>query len=112
MTIPLILVLVVLINLYLTYLANVAAGGLYLSDYDEQKFLSSLKPGKREFVTFLMKNPARVGSTAILVEDVCLAASSVILFYLGWRWTPVETLSYLAGVVLAVVGCFLHVGLA
>lgn len=112
MILPLVLSLVVLISLYLTYLVNVAAGGLYLSDYDEQKFLTSLKPRKREFITFVMKNPARMGNTAILVEDVCLAASSVILFYLGWRWTPVETLSYLAGVALAALGGFLHIGLA
>ncbi|MFH2056259.1 MAG: hemolysin family protein [bacterium] len=112
MTTPLILLLAVLISLYTTYLVNVAAAGLYLSDYDEQKFFASLKPRTREFVSFLMKNPARMGNTAILVEDICLAANSVILFYLGLRWIPLEGFSYLAGIVLAFVGAFLHVGLA
>lgn len=108
----LILALVVVICLYLTYLVNVAAAGLYLSDYDEQKFLTSLKPRKREFLTYLMKNPARMGNAAILIEDVCLGASSVVLFYLGWTWAPAGTLSYLAGAALAMLGVILHVGLA
>ncbi len=112
MILPAILLLVVLINLYLTYLVNVAAGGLYLSDYDEQRFLGSVKQRQREFLNFLMNNPARMGNTAILVEDICLAASSVILFYLGWRWAPVGSLAYLVGVALAIVGGALHVILA
>jgi CBS domain containing-hemolysin-like protein len=110
--ITLLLLLPVLVTLYLTYLFKLVAAGLYLSDYDEQRFLSSLKPRKQVSVTFLLRNPHRVAVAAMVVETLSLGVTTILLFMIGARLVTHDLFGYLLGAVLALVGWFLHLTLA
>jgi hypothetical protein len=82
--IPAALIIGVLISLYLSYLFNLVAGNVYMSDYDEERFLNSTGGSKRAFLSYLLKNPVRLAVTATVTETLSLAASSARLFALGF----------------------------
>ncbi len=106
--IPLILLLVILIAYYLSYLFNLAASGLYLSDYDEERFISSVKESRKQFFIFLMKEPKRVAVTAILVESLSLAAATVALFIVALKVAPTNLPAYALGILFVLAGWALH----
>lgn len=107
-----ILILGALIAYYLTYLFNLVAGNLYLSDYEEAKFITSLKERKKKVLTYLLKNPKQAAVTALLVETFALATSSVLLFTIALREGPGGVVNYLLGALVILVGWGIHVTIA
>lgn len=70
---------------YISYLFSVAASGLYLSDYDEQKFLFSLSERRRAAVHFLLDNPKLLAVSATVVQSATLVVATVLWYSIGSR---------------------------
>lgn len=106
------LILGVLLAYYFTYLFNLVAGNLYLSDYDEARLLTSLKGRKKAYLTGLLGNPKRMAVTALLVETFSLAVSSVLLFMIGHMVGPTGLYGYGLGALFILVGWGIHLTIA
>jgi putative hemolysin len=96
---------------YLSYLLSITAGGLYLSDYEESKFINSLSTHKRDYLQHLLKNPKRVAATADVVLSAALISSTVCWYLLGrYLQLPVANHYVLQGVFL-LFGWFIYLSL-
>ena len=95
---------------YLSYLLSITSGGLYLSDYEESKFINLLPAHKRDYLQKLLKNPKRVAATADIVLSAALIVSTVCWFVLGgYLQLPVN--HYVLQIVLLLVGWFIYLSL-
>ncbi len=96
---------------YLSYLLSITSGGLYLSDYEESKFINSLSAHKREYLQRLLKNPKRVAATADIVLSAALIVSTVCWFVLG-RYLQLPAVNhYVLQIALLLVGWFIYLSL-
>jgi putative hemolysin len=95
---------------YLSYLLSITSGGLYLSDYEESKFINSLPAHKRDYLQMLLKNPKRVAATADIVQSVALIVSTVCWFMLG-RHLQLPVNQYVIQVALLLIGWFIYLSL-
>jgi len=95
---------------YLSYLLSITAGGLYLSDYEESKFINLLPAHKRDYLQQLLKNPKRVAATADIVLSAALIVSTVCWFVLG-RYLQLPVNHYVLQIVLPLVGWFIYLSL-
>jgi CBS domain containing-hemolysin-like protein len=82
MTIAILAVLIAIL-FYSAYIFSVATSGLYLSDYDEQKFISSLSGRRLTNVRFLIENPRRLAVTSSLLQSGTLMVTTVFWFIIG-----------------------------
>ncbi|TFH58047.1 MAG: hypothetical protein E4G91_09780, partial [Candidatus Zixiibacteriota bacterium] len=92
---------------YLSYLLSITAGGLYLSDYEESKFINSLPAHKRDYLQQLLKNPKRVAATADIVLSAALIVSTVCWFVLGRYLQLTAVNRYVLQIVLLLAGWFI-----
>lgn len=100
--------LAILILYYLSYVFAVAAGGLYLSDYDEKRFVGSLSETKRLAVQGLLDNPKRLAVTATLIQSGSLIVSTILWFLIGSSVELPGLQKYAVAVVLIVIGWFVY----
>jgi putative hemolysin len=111
MTIGIALLVGIGLAYYLSYLLSITAGGLYLSDYEESKFINSLPAHKREYLQRLLKNPKQVAATADIVLSAALIVSTICWYVLGrYLQLPVVN-SYVLQIVLLLVGWFIYLSL-
>ncbi len=96
---------------WVSYNVSVAAGGLYLSDYDERRFLDSLQNGQRRAVQSILDNPKRLAVTATLVQSGCLIASTILWFLIGSRPELPAAQKYAVEAALIVAGWFVYTSL-
>jgi CBS domain containing-hemolysin-like protein len=89
---------------YLSYLFSLTAGGLYLTDYDEQKFIESLPVRKQHYLLYLLNNPTQVAATATVVQTVSLVASTICWFLIGTRLNLPDPHRYPIAVLLVAFG--------
>jgi putative hemolysin len=108
MLIELLLLLIIGSAYYLSYLLSVAAGGLYLSDYDEERFFQSLSLRKRPYLQYLLKNPKKVGATADVVISAALIVTTVCWFVLAMNLELTAVNRYLLKGAFLVFGWFLY----
>jgi putative hemolysin len=111
MTIGIALLVGIGLAYYLSYLLSITAGGLYLSDYEESKFINSLPAHKREYLQRLLKNPKQVAATADIVLSAALIVSTICWYVFGrYLQLPVVN-SYVLQIVLLLVGWFIYLSL-
>lgn len=108
---PLILVVGAVIALYFSYLMNLVSSNVYLSDYEEERFIANARKRKRAFLTYLLKNPMRLAVTATLTETLCLTAITVLLYHVGVGISIAGVAGQITGVVLALLGWIVHLSL-
>lgn len=82
MLIPVLLALIAIL-FYFAYTFSVATSGLYLSDHDEQRFISSLSGRRQANVRYLMENPKRLAVTASLLQSGTLIVTTIFWFIIG-----------------------------
>jgi putative hemolysin len=96
---------------YLSYLLSITASGLYLSDYEESKFITSLPAHKRDYLQQLLKNPKQVAATADIVLSAALIVSTVCWYVFG-RFLQIPVVNhYVVQIVLLLVGWFIYLSL-
>ncbi len=98
----------ILILYYLSYVFAVAAGGLYLSDHDEKKFIESLPEKKQRTVQKLMTNPKRLVVTATLIQSGSLIVSTILWFLIGSSFEVPSIQKYAIEIALIVIGWFVY----
>lgn len=106
-----VLLIAIGLSYYLSYLLSITAGGLYLSDYEESKFINLLPEYKRNYLQQLLKNPKRVAATADIVHSAALIVSTVCWFLLGRNLQLPALNQYMLQVVLLLVGWFIYLSL-
>ncbi len=105
-----ILALIILLY-YVSYSVSVAASGLYLTDYNERKFLDGLSAGKRRVIEKILENPKRLSVTATLVQSGALIVSTVAWFLIGSRVELPQMQKYAIEAILIIAGWFIHTSL-
>jgi CBS domain containing-hemolysin-like protein len=96
---------------YISYLLSLTAGGLYISDYEENRFIDSLPEHKREYLLYLLKNPKRVATTAAVVQSAALILSTVCWLALAKQLKLPMIHQYTLQVVLVLIGWFIYLSL-
>ncbi len=98
----------ILILYYLSYVFAVGAGGLYLSDHDERRFIESLPEKRRRPVQRLLDNPKRLAVTATLIQSGSLIVSTILWFLIGSSFDVPNLQKYAIEVALIVIGWFVY----
>ncbi len=98
----------ILILYYLSYVFAVAAGGLYLSDHDEKRFIESLPEKKKKSVQSLIDNLKRLAVTATLIQSGSLIVSTILWFLIGSSFEVPNLQKYAIEVALIVIGWFVY----
>lgn len=98
----------ILILYYLSYVFAVAAGGLYLSDNDEKRFLESLPEKKKRTVQGLIENLKRLAVTATLIQSGSLIVSTILWFLIGSSFEVPNLQKYAIEVALIIIGWFVY----
>ncbi len=96
---------------YISYLLSITAGGLYLSDHDEEKFINSLSHRKKEYLTYLLKNPRRVAATATVVQSAALILTTIGWFLLAQHLELPVIRRFTLQVILMLFGWFIFLSL-
>jgi putative hemolysin len=109
--IAIVLLVGIVVAYYLSYLLSIAAGGLYLSDYEEDKFINSLPEHKRKFLQQLLTNPKQTGATADIVLSIALIASTVCWFLLGTHLIVPSVSHHVIQALLLLAGWFVYLSL-
>lgn len=108
MILELALVVIIGVAYYLSYLMSITAGGLYLSDYEEDKFFNSLPERKRLFLQYLSKNPKKVAATTDVVISASLIVTTVCWFVLAMNLELPAINRYLLKAALIVFGWLVY----
>lgn len=93
---------------YVSYLFSLAASGLYLTDYDENKFINSLSERKKAHLHYLLDNPKRVATTATVVQSITLIGTTICWFFLGALLDVSNTYRYSIAGILVVFGWMIY----
>jgi putative hemolysin len=96
---------------YFSYLLSITAGGLYLSDYDEEKFINSLPERRRAYFNRLLKNPRRVGAASTVVQTAALLLSTVEWYALAQQLPLSAPQRYALSTVFVLFGWFIYLSL-
>jgi putative hemolysin len=100
--------LAVLVLYYLSYVFAVAAGGLYLSDHDEKRFVDSLPEKKKAAARVLLDNPKQLAVTATLIQSGSLIVSTILWFLIGSGFVLPNVQKYAIEIALIVIGWFVY----
>ncbi len=78
-----ILIILIAILFFFAYTFSVATSGLYLSDHDEQRLVSSLSGRRQRNVKYLLENPKKLAVTASLLQSGTLMVTTIFWFIIG-----------------------------
>ncbi len=98
----------ILILYYISYVFAVAAGGLFLSDHDERRFVESLPERKRTSARVLLDNPKQLAVTATLIQSGSLIVSTILWFLIGSSFELPNVQKYAIEIALIVIGWFVY----